>query len=463
MTHPQQKEFNETFEKLKTGLLNLDPVYFIENNLTIDGKPFRLHGNGYKPFVDIYRYIGIKALEPDAKPCVFLKARQVGGTVMACCIELYFMASGFFGVNGKPPMRVMHAFPQLGLAYSFSKTKLSNMISSAMPEPRPLNARTKPKSVIEAKFDKTMSANDSLTLKQFENGNHLWIESTGLTGDRVRGRTVDALFFDECFPATQYIEIENGKRTIGSLYRDWRDGKTLPLVKTYNEKTKIFEYKKITNAWNRGVRPLVQINSGHRKIKCTDNHKFLTEEGWKQAKELQQGDLLATSVDTNLHIRSLNSDQLQIVLGSFLGDGCLAKHGNGKYRLQIIHGIKQSKYCAWKASMFQTSVTEVLENGYSKKPAVKFATKLFGIKELPSNKTHCPQWVLDKLDARGLAIWFMDDGSYNKGNANISTCSFDEDSQQRIVAKLQSLGIDCYYKSYFHINRNKSYFSILIN
>lgn len=186
---------DETFYKMRQGLLYLDPVYWIEQNLTLDGLPFRLNGNGYKPLVDIYRHIGVKALERSSKPVLISKARQVGMTTAAAALELYFMASGLFGTSGRPPIRIMHAFPQLELAYAYTKTKLNSMISGANPTKTVKKGRAK--SVVEMALDQDVSGNDSLHFKQFSNGNHLWVDSTGLTADRIRGRTVDGLFFDE--------------------------------------------------------------------------------------------------------------------------------------------------------------------------------------------------------------------------------------------------------------------------
>ena len=188
----------EVFHKLRKSLLNLDPVAFVENYLTLDGKPFRLHNNGYKPFADIYRYIGIKALEPNAKPVILVKGRQVGGTTMASALEMYFMGSGIFGVGDKPPIRVNHAFPQLELAAAYSKTKLNPMIASSIQlEDFEKKPGAKIKSVMQSLMDQTSATNDSLHFKQFMGGNHIWVESTGLTGDRLRGRTADVIFFDE--------------------------------------------------------------------------------------------------------------------------------------------------------------------------------------------------------------------------------------------------------------------------
>lgn len=192
-------ESKELFEKLKKQLMSLDPVVFCEENLTLDGKDFTLHGNGYRPFADIYRYIGIKALEPGAKPVIIVKGRQVGATTMASALEMYFMGSGLFGDGFRPPIRIIHAFPQLELAAAYSKTKLNQMISQAKIAPGAKEGKngSRPKSYMQTLLDQSTATNDSLHFKQFIGGNHLWIESTGVDADRIMGRTADVIFFDE--------------------------------------------------------------------------------------------------------------------------------------------------------------------------------------------------------------------------------------------------------------------------
>lgn len=191
-------ENREIFEKMKKQLAMLDPVTFCEANLTLEGEKFSLTGNGYKPFSDIYRYIGIKALEPDAKPVILVKGRQVGATTMASALEMYFMGSGLFGDGFRPPIRIIHAFPQLELAAAYSKTKLQQMITQAkIPEGTPENKASRPKSFMQQLLDQSSPTNDSLHFKQFIGGNHLWVESTGVDADRIMGRTADILFFDE--------------------------------------------------------------------------------------------------------------------------------------------------------------------------------------------------------------------------------------------------------------------------
>jgi len=190
------KEQQDLFYDIKEKIQDMDPVYWCEKNLTIDGRPFRISDNGWKPFVDMYRYLGITAVSGEGKPVVFCKSRQVGGTSTGLFLELFLLASGKYGRKGKPPMRIMHAFPLLETAARYSKTKLSSTIATSRPVFTPKN-KNKPVPFLETRLDSTIASKDSLSFKQFEGGSHLFIESTGLDGSRLRGLTLDVIFYDE--------------------------------------------------------------------------------------------------------------------------------------------------------------------------------------------------------------------------------------------------------------------------
>ncbi len=175
------KEELKLFENLKSSFLDLDPANFIQNNLTIDGEEFRILGNGWRFMVDIYRYIAINATKKDGKSVVIKKGRQVGATVMAGALDLYFTNSGLYS---KPPIRVVHLFPALAQVKKFSQDKLEGMIRTAKGD------------LINKNKLKSANAVDNLTMKQFKNGT-LWIDSMGTDADRIRGMTADVVFFDE--------------------------------------------------------------------------------------------------------------------------------------------------------------------------------------------------------------------------------------------------------------------------
>ena len=103
---------------------------------------------------------------------------------------------------------------------------------------------------------------------------------------------------DECFPYKQWIVTENGPMYIGRLYDMWKNGEKLPLVKSFDEKTQSFAFKQITYAWKKeNNTPLKEIWFGNGNIKCTPNHRILTTNGWKNACEIVNGDLIMASTN----------------------------------------------------------------------------------------------------------------------------------------------------------------------
>ena len=84
------------FKQLKTSFLDFDPAHFVQNNLTLDGAEFNVLDNGWRFMADIYRYIALQATRKDGKPVVIKKGRQVGATVMAGALDLFFTNSGLF-------------------------------------------------------------------------------------------------------------------------------------------------------------------------------------------------------------------------------------------------------------------------------------------------------------------------------------------------------------------------------
>ena len=271
----------------------------------------------------------------------------------------------------------------------------------------------------------------------------------------IRGRSIPRSFMliDECFPRKQRIATSCGNKTISWLYNQWRLGRDVPAVLSFNESSGQWEHKKITHAWKRAPRDLMMFRCANQKVRVTPNHRFFGVNGWVAAGDLKVGDLLRTTVpERHQIISALNDDQRQVVLGSFLGDGHIAKCGLNRYRMSEPHGIHQSDYCSWKASMFGVGVT-VAPPSYGSTPLTRFATKVFGWEaEFPEKKTHCPQWVLDAIDARALAVWYMDDGSVIRARgkdcgAILYTCSFDEESHDRMVDTLRErFNVDCSHK-----------------
>ena len=192
----------ETFDWLKKEVLKVDPVSFSENYLTIEGREFKITDNGWKFMADLYRHIIYKAMSDEGKPIVLVKGRQVAATTMATNLGCYLMGSGNYGVGERPPISFLHAFPQLELMYDFAKDKLEKTIRNSIIIDNP-NKPGKVMGYMEFMKDSARDATDSLTFKQFKNGNSWWCNSIGNEGTRVLGRRFDGIFFDEVQKMTE--------------------------------------------------------------------------------------------------------------------------------------------------------------------------------------------------------------------------------------------------------------------
>jgi superfamily II DNA or RNA helicase len=273
---------------------------------------------------------------------------------------------------------------------------------------------------------------------------------------------------DECFPYETHIHTNKGLIRIGSLYEKWINKEELPEILSFNQLTKKFEYKKMTYSWRKEREDLIKIKMSKKVINCTPEHKILTTKGYIEANKLKEGDLIVSKYDTN-HIDNiiapaLNNDQLQIVYASYLGDGHIDITKQNRYRLKFTHCEKQKEYCKWKSKMFNITKLKYIEkNGYGKKPAYSFHTKIFDLEnKITKNTKLVPDWLLDKLDARGIAIWYMDDGSISKRECknhvnnyiSIHSNNFNYETQEKFVKKFNQYGIQCS----IHKTRNKYYY-----
>ena len=288
--------------------------------------------------------------------------------------------------------------------------------------------------------------------------------------------------YDECFPFKTKIQTDKGLINIGSLYEKWNNKEELPKVLSFNKEKKKFEYKQMSYAWRKERKDLIKIKMSKRVINCTPEHKILTKNGYIEANKLKVGDLIISKYDKthidNIISPGLNDDQLQIIYGSYLGDGHIGITKKNRYRLRIVHCDKQKDYCKWKANMFGIDELKYIEkNGYSHKPAYRFQTQIFDLSnDIPKNTKVVPDWLIDKLDEKGIAIWYMDDGTINKRELkdgsisnyiSIHSNNFDFDTHIKFVKKFERYGIKCIINKtkgkYYYLRFNKENTLKLLN
>ncbi len=154
--------------------------------------------------------------------------------------------------------------------------------------------------------------------------------------------------------------------------------------------------------------------NGRAQMGLTINHLVRTPGGWREAGEIFAGDRVMISQP---HL--LSPQQRQVVLGGLMGDGNLSPSrikGSLGTRFRMGHGAKQRDYLDWKASLFGNI-------GQSRRVNAKGAgfvdlTPLPELAELREavywgdGKKTLSYEYLKALTPLALAVWYMDDGSF---------------------------------------------------
>ncbi len=262
------------------------------------------------------------------------------------------------------------------------------------------------------------------------------------------------VMFGCCSPDTLVSLADGTKRRIDQIVRQ-----QLPVeVMTYDVDTDTVVGRKVVNWFDNGpteefLRFAVARPMGSGRpigFALTSNHLVRTPGGWREAGELIVGDRVMQSVP-----HYLSDQQWQFVLGGLMGDGALSPSQNGHAaRLRWGHGKKQAAYGDWKASMFGNVTVSRTTNPkeavfHDVQPLVELA-ELRRVVYMGNGKKTITSDYLKALTPLGLAVWFMDDGTFTVrskglqqrtqgGSGRVEICveAFTAGSQQRIVEYLR--------------------------
>lgn len=235
-------------------------------------------------------------------------------------------------------------------------------------------------------------------------------------------------------------------------------------VLSYNEKTGQIEAKPIINWFNKRTKNNVNkwlkiVTAKYDKFDysykvgpvVTDDHKiYIKSKGWVIAKDLKCNDIILSNEP------KLNNTQLQVILGSILGDGTIARSSvTANFHFKVSHGDRQKDYIDFKQKLLQNVTKHDLYNisnfrGFNKRKNARIYTAqtipLYQLEEigalcLKNGKKVVTREYLDKLDLLGIAIWFMDDGD---NHLNFATGSFSHDECQIICTYFkEKWDLDC--------------------
>ena len=191
--------------------------------------------------------------------------------------------------------------------------------------------------------------------------------------------------------------------------------------------------------------------NGRAQFAATENHLIRTPGGWREAGEIIAGDRVMVAEQVRL-----SDQQWQTVLGGLMGDGHLAPNTRRRrgVRYRMGHGPRQVEYVDWKASMLGNipQSRTVRSNGavhVDLTPLPELA-ELREVVYFGGGKKHLTWDYLKALTPLALAVWYMDDASFQlrskglqarteggSGRAEICVDAMSEASRERLVEYLR--------------------------
>ena len=170
---------------------------------------------------------------------------------------------------------------------------------------------------------------------------------------------------------------------------------------------------------------------------------------------------------------SLSKTQSSIVTGCMLGDGYMRCKTNA--HLQVTHSIKQKDYVDWMYSVLKNFVLTPPKSykGNGNRIGYRFFTRSLPCftdiyHQFYDNKKKIIPLNL-KLDARILAVWYMDDGSRCDKSCYLNTQQFPEQEQELLRRLLlRDFGLTTkrdrdkkYYRLRFNVRESKKFVDII--
>jgi len=143
----------------------------------------------------------------------------------------------------------------------------------------------------------------------------------------------------------------------------------------------------------------------------------------------------------------LTSEQKEMIIGTVLGDGCIAPHGrrNKSYRLLIGHCEKQKELVLYKKAILGNLVNNIRKQKTHNSIMYCFHTithkefkRIYDLFYVNGKKKITDELSL-YLTPRSLAFWIMDDGSNNITKYNVNLRLHTEGFTEEDNIKLQSI------------------------
>jgi len=175
----------------------------------------------------------------------------------------------------------------------------------------------------------------------------------------------------------------------------------------------------------------------------------------------------------NLRATPFTQEQIDLIIGSILGDGCLHRDNNkGNFKLRMSQCEKQKQYFLFKFDKLKPFVNTFYKSIDKRGNSIMYQTATICHQDLnkyakmfydASRIKHIPENIEDLLNPIGLAIWIMDDGNLHE-NVNMRICTMGFNYQENLLlqkALKNKFNLDCSIKDFKY--KTKLYYQLYFN
>ena len=191
------------------------------------------------------------------------------------------------------------------------------------------------------------------------------------------------------------------------------------------------------------------VGASRSSIQVTAEHPVLTQRGYVPVEELRADDRIATG-------QGLSALALDVACGTLLGDGSISANAA---TLTMSHSERHADYAAFKMRLLaelqprrhdlEVAAVAGGERRYGVVQVRTLAHRSLGVlrREFYRPTKVVPPWIAERMTARMLAFWFMDDGSIRirpggrQPLAEIATVGFGDADRQVLLLGLRRLGL----------------------
>jgi recombination protein RecA len=256
-----------------------------------------------------------------------------------------------------------------------------------------------------------------------------------------------------CMTYTTKVTLADGtQEKIGKIVNQRLDVEVL----SYDPESGEIVPRRIVNWFNNGrAERFLQFTvaksggNGRAQFAATENHMIQTPGGYRPAGELLVGDRAIVAEP-----RLLSGQQIQLILGSLMGDGSFSPNRRGRSgtRFRMGHASAQAAYLDWKVSMLgnigcsrTTNARGAVFADFTPLPEL---AELHEAVYFGDGKKHLSWDYLKALTPLALAVWYADDGPRESDRIEICVEAMSPGSRDRLVQYLRDThGLDVELKA----------------